>query len=278
MRSAYKIRVKEGARLLGRLISNLDLEPQCEILVPAFSHTDLGVQVLSGGCHPVYVDVDGRGLLSVEAAWRKVKSEFVRRGGAWYHRRRGGRLVALAIAHPGGLTPNLDEVWRFAEELGLLVIDDARGALGARAWARGDWVEAGAAGHVGLASAFGEVYAYASSPRLLEGLPAEEGPETPGHVLRHWFRESLRKLGLASKALPAPPWCEPAGEVALVRGRGSSELWPKAVLVRDVGRCSYRKGSCPNAERLAESLEPVRLPKPQGAELPGTVALAQSIG
>lgn len=275
-----KVRIgHEGIeRALRRLIINLELEPRSEIVVPAFSTTNLGEIVAGAGHVPVYADVDDRGLLDPRAVLKKVRAEFSRDGEFWRHRRRGGRLAGLCIVHPGGLTPDLEAIWELAKELGLVIIDDARGALGARAWAGGRWVEAGAAGEVGVASGFGEAYAYASSPTLLEGLEREEGAETPGYLLRRAWREAVRKVGIGEKALAAPTWCEPAGEFILVVGGGSQSLWPKYLLERKEGRLGYRKGSCPMAEHLAETLEPVRLPKPRAAELPASKALAQSIG
>ncbi len=278
MRAKVRISHKEVGRALRRLIINLDLEPRSEIIVPAFSTTNLGEVIVGAGHVPVYADVDDRGLLDPRAVLKKVRAEYSRDGEFWRHRRRGGRLAALCIVHPGGLTPDLEAIRELARELGLVIIDDARGALGARAWAGGRWVEAGAAGEIGVASGFGEAYAYASSPALLEGLEREEGTEIPSHLLRRAWREAVRKLGIGEKALAAPTWCEPAGEFVLVVGGGSRKLWPKYLLERKEGRLGYRKGSCPMAEHLAETLEPVRLPKPQLSDLLSVRELVQSIG
>ncbi len=286
-RLKIKIRIKPENldEVLRRLILSLNLPMRSEILVPAFSTTNLGEVVEGAGHTPVYVDVDDRGVLDPKAAWRKVKSEYTREGDFWVHRRRGRRLAALGIVHPGGLTPELEAVWELAGELGLKIIDDARGALGAIAWIRpkdgrgeDNWVEAGAAGDVGLASAFGEAYIFVPPGNMPPDIPFEDAESfLSSYELRRIWRAKVRELGLKGKAVLAPTWCEAAGEVILVFGNGSSSLWPRAVLERNGGRCHYRKGSCPNAERLAELLEPVRFTLPEGA-IPGAKALAQSIG
>lgn len=116
------------------------------------------------------------------------------------------------MTHPFGFSPFLDEVEEFAEEHGLVLVDDARGALGSRTWSakRSVWVSAGAGGIAGVASFNSLALALFSDPepmRLMShqlGVLGEDGlrPEAlkelrlAGTRARKSLAERLARSGL----------------------------------------------------------------------------------
>lgn len=109
------------------------LHPGDEVIVPAVAWSTTIAPILQIGCVPVFVDIDPRTL--------NLRPEDL--AGAWSPRTR-----AIFVVHLLGNPVAMDEVMAFAEERGLLVIEDTCESLGSTIGGR----HAGAIGTAGTYS------------------------------------------------------------------------------------------------------------------------------
>lgn len=108
------------------------IEPGLEVIVPAHTYIATALGVLHAGAVPVFCEVDAEtGLIDLDSAAAVV----------------GDRTAAVLPVHLYGQTCPMDEVAAFADRHGLIVIEDAAQAHGAR------WHGANA-GSFGRAAAF----------------------------------------------------------------------------------------------------------------------------
>ncbi|MEO0140352.1 MAG: DegT/DnrJ/EryC1/StrS family aminotransferase [candidate division WOR-3 bacterium] len=268
----------------------MGIGPGCEVMVPAFGRFTPGPEVFSVGARPSYVDVGADIVLTRENLSRKLESEYKREGGFWVHRRRLWRLRAVIMTHPLGFSPFVDEIEDFAEEHGLILVDDARCALGSRIWStkRSAWIYAGSAGRFGVACCNGKGYLMSDDRGLLSLIiaqmrsPGEDGLCTDalkeirleGLRKRRWLSESLATAGIGE--IPRiPNYCQTScSEVLLITEDDRDEIaemitekgflaetdfWPLSVMFSSDRQYGYRKGRCPESEDIARRAIAVRI-------------------
>lgn len=128
----HALAVNSGTAALHLALAALDLEPGDEVLLPSFTFPATANTVLLAGLVPVLVDVEATtfniDITSLEAAL-------------------GPRSKALMPVHQFGLAADMLALDRVAREHGLVIIEDAACAVGARS-------PAGVAGSGGIAGCF----------------------------------------------------------------------------------------------------------------------------
>lgn len=128
----YGIGVGSGTAALTVATIAAGIEPGLEVIVPAHTYIATALGVLHAGAVPVFCDVDAEtGLIDLDSAAAAI----------------GDRTAAVLPVHLYGQTCPMDEVATFADRHGLIVIEDAAQAHGAR------WHGANA-GSFGQAAAF----------------------------------------------------------------------------------------------------------------------------
>ncbi len=274
--------VNNASEALRAVLFGLGLGPYCEVLVPAFGKRTPGPDVTSVGARPSYVDVGPDIVLNRGNLTRKLESEYRRENGMWVHKRRGWVLRGIVMTHPLGFSPFVDEVEEFAAEHGLVLVDDARCALGSRVWStsRSAWISAGTAGSAGIASCNEISLVFSKDPKILElvsmrvktmsgdGVTADTTKEmrVSGMKARKSLSELLVSGGFGE--VPATPnYCQPAcAEVLLITEHDRDDVvdrleetglvaetsfWPQAVMTACDRQFGYRRGRCPESEELA---------------------------
>jgi len=282
--------VLDPSEALRAVLFNLGLGPECEVLVPAFGKHTPGPEVCGVGARPSYVDVGKDIVLNRDNLTRKLEAEYRRENGKWVHRRRGLTLRGIVMTHPFGFAPFLDEVEEFAEEHGLILVDDARGALGSQVWSnsRSAWISAGAGGVAGVASFNGSAFVISSDPELVRIVsaklrdPREEGLSSEAlrdlrisaMRTRRRLREALVSEGLG--AVPETPnYCQTACHEVILVAKGErdeaaerlkeagfiveTDFWPWTVMNSPDRQYGYRKGRCPESEELSRKAIAVRM-------------------
>ena len=130
--AGHGICVTNGEAALRVPLEALELEPGDEVIVPAYTFVASATAVLQAGLVPVFADVDGDGL-GLDAA--SVRAAI------------GPRTRVIMPVHIGGVPAEMDALSAVAEEHGLVLLEDAAQAWGAR------WRERGV-GAIGLAGGF----------------------------------------------------------------------------------------------------------------------------
>ncbi|MGC8893251.1 MAG: DegT/DnrJ/EryC1/StrS family aminotransferase [candidate division WOR-3 bacterium] len=281
--------VRDANAALRVALFGLGLGPDCEVLVPAFGKHTPGPDVFSVGARPSYVDVGEDIVLNRGNLTRKLESEYRRENGVWVHKRRGWVLRGIVMTHPLGFSPFVNEVEEFAAEHGLVLVDDARGALGSRVWSasRSTWICAGSGGTVGVASSESASFLVSKDPELLMlvsmhvktaefyDMNAEAMKELriAGAQARKSIGEILSRAGLGN-VLETPNYCQSAcREVLLIAEHdrdeamdrleeagfiAESNFYPQAIMEACERQFGYRKGRCPDSEELARRAIAVR--------------------
>jgi perosamine synthetase len=114
---AHPVAVNSGTSALHLALAIAGIGPGDEVIVPAQTFVATGLVVLHQGARPVFADVDpATGNLAVDDLGRRLTP----------HTR------AIVPVHWGGLPCDLQEIADFASGHGLVVIEDAAHALGAR--------------------------------------------------------------------------------------------------------------------------------------------------
>jgi len=126
----HAVAVGSGTDALAFALLARGIGPGDDVLVPAFSFIASASCVMRTGARPVFADVDDDGLLDLGDAARKLTP----------------RTRALVAVQLYGQMTDPDAVEAFAAEHGLVVVEDAAQALGARSGSR-------RCGSVGQASA-----------------------------------------------------------------------------------------------------------------------------
>lgn len=121
--------VGSGTAALTLALVAAGVEAGDEVIVPAHTYIATALGVLHAGAIPVFCDVDGdTGLIDLQSAAEVVSS----------------RTVGVIPVHLYGQVADMKAVQRFARRHGLLVVEDAAQAHGAR-W---EGARAGSLGHV----------------------------------------------------------------------------------------------------------------------------------
>ncbi len=122
----FAIAVANGTAALHVALHAAGVGPGDEVIVPAFTFAASANAVLATGALPVFADIGDDYLLDLDGA-ASMLSE---------------RTAAVMPVHLYGLMADMDQMWAFASERGLALIEDAAQAHLAR---RGPWT-AGTAG------------------------------------------------------------------------------------------------------------------------------------
>ncbi len=274
--------VVDASVAMRAVLFGLGFGPACEVLVPAFGKNTPGPDVASVGARPSYVDVGPDIVLNRGNLTRKIESEYRRENGQWVHKRRGWTLRGIVMTHPFGFSPFVDEVEEFAAEHGLILVDDARCALGSRVWStsRSAWISPGTCGSAGVISSRDCSFVVSGNPDLLR-IVSMHAKSAEGNFLDTESIKELRISGMrARKSLSetlgrarvgeipeTPNYCQPAcPEVLLVAGDDRDEVaerleetgfsvetdfWPQKVMSACDRQFGYRRGRCPDSEDLA---------------------------
>jgi len=274
--------VRDSSAALRTTLFSLGLGPTCEVMLAAFGKHTPAPEISGVGARPSYVDVGPDIVLNRGNLTRKLESEYRRENGSWVHKRRGWTLRGVVMTHPLGFSPFVDEVEEFAAEHGLILVDDARGALGSRVWStsRSAWISAGASGVAGVVSFNGTAFVLSANPDLLrlvssqveiangDGVCPEALKELrlSGLRVRKSLCETLACTGLGE--IPETPnYCQAAcPEVILLSNDDRDEVadrleeagfvvdtdfWPRSVMDASDRQYGYRKGRCPESEELS---------------------------
>jgi dTDP-4-amino-4,6-dideoxygalactose transaminase len=282
--------VRDSSRAMRATLFSLGLGPACEVMLAAFGKHTPAPEISGVGARPSYVDVGPDIVLNRGNLTRKMESEYRRENGSWVHKRRGWVLRGVVMTHPLGFSPFADEVEEFAAEHGLVLVDDARGALGSRAWStsRSAWISAGAGGVAGVVSFNGTGFVLSTNPELVnlvssqvesldgDGVCPEALKELrlSGMRARKSLSETLACAGLGE--IPETPnYCQTAcPEVILITSGERDEaadrleemgfvvetdFWPRSIMDASDRQFGYRKGRCPESEELSRKALAVSL-------------------
>ena len=282
--------VKNSYKALRAILFSLGIGPECEVMVSAFGKYTPGPEICSVGARPSYVDVGPDIVLNRGNLTRKLEAEYRREKGSWVHKRRGWKLRGIVMTHPLGFSPFVDEIEEFAMEHGLILVDDARCALGSRTWStsRSAWIEAGASGVAGVASFNKKAFVFSANRELFRLVSMQvdisDGdavyPETlkelrlSGTRTRKSLSETLGRAGLG-EVLETPNYCQAScPEVILMTSDNRDEIvdrleemgfivdddfWPLTIMNAPDRQYGYRKGRCPESEELSRRALAVRL-------------------
>ncbi|PNE37309.1 DegT/DnrJ/EryC1/StrS family aminotransferase [Streptomyces noursei] len=104
-----------GTAALHSMYAAAGIGPGDEVIVPALTFHATATPLFHLGAHPVLADVDGRGQLDLVDAGRRIT----------------GRTKAVVAVHLWGLPEDMDALVSFADEHGLMLLEDGSHAHGA---------------------------------------------------------------------------------------------------------------------------------------------------
>ncbi|MFC4516308.1 DegT/DnrJ/EryC1/StrS family aminotransferase [Streptomyces ehimensis] len=104
-----------GTAALHSMYAAAGIGPGDEVIVPALTFHATATPLFHLGAHPVLADVDDRGQLDLDAAARRITA----------------RTKAVIAVHLWGLPEDMDTLVSFADEHGLLLLEDGSHAHGA---------------------------------------------------------------------------------------------------------------------------------------------------
>ncbi len=169
--AAYCVGVASGTAALGLMLQAYGVGPGDEVIVPAHTFIASALAVAHVGATPVLCDVlEGTGLIDPDAARAEV----------------GPRTAAILAVHLYGQVCDMEAIEAFAKPHGLLVLEDAAQAHGARYRGR-------RAGSLGTAAAF----SFYPSKNL--GALGDGGAVTTDDPLLAVRLRRLRNLGQRAK-------------------------------------------------------------------------------
>ncbi|HET6208870.1 MAG TPA: DegT/DnrJ/EryC1/StrS family aminotransferase, partial [Jatrophihabitans sp.] len=113
----YCLAVSNGTAALALALAAAGVQPGDEVIVPALSFIASGLAPLHIGAVPVFVDIDPDSFNATVATIEAAITE---------------RTTAVVVVHLHGLPADLDQILALADRRGLLVIEDAAQAQGAR--------------------------------------------------------------------------------------------------------------------------------------------------
>ncbi|WP_116210025.1 DegT/DnrJ/EryC1/StrS family aminotransferase [Streptomyces olivoreticuli] len=104
-----------GTAALHSMYAAAGIGPGDEVIVPALTFHATATPLFHLGAHPVLADVDDRGQLDLDAAARRITA----------------RTKAVVAVHLWGLPEDMDALVSFADEHGLMLMEDGSHAHGA---------------------------------------------------------------------------------------------------------------------------------------------------
>jgi perosamine synthetase len=111
----YGVFANNGTLALYLGLKAIDIGPGDEVIVPDFTFIASANAVVMAGATPIFCDINEDDLqINIEDCHKLISS----------------RTKAIMPVHLYGFSANMDDVMRFAEQHGLLVIEDAAQALG----------------------------------------------------------------------------------------------------------------------------------------------------
>jgi dTDP-4-amino-4,6-dideoxygalactose transaminase len=154
--TAQSVGVGNGTDALHLTLRALDIGPGCDVIVPANTFVATVEAVVLAGARPRFADVDANSLLLTPETIEAAITPWTR---------------ALIVVHLYGQTPDMDAIVACAERHGLILVEDAAQAHGARWGSR----RAGSFGVAGCFSfypgknlgAFGDAGAVVTSDEVL---------------------------------------------------------------------------------------------------------------
>lgn len=165
--TAHSLAVSNGTAALSLALAAAGIQPGDEVIVPALSFIASGLAPLHIGAVPVFVDIDPD---TFNASAETIEQAIT------------DRTRAVVVVHLHGLPADLDQIQAVADRRGLLVIEDAAQAQGARYHDR-------VVGSFGLVSSF--------SLNVAKNLPTcgEGGLINTDDPALHRRAEMLRQFG-----------------------------------------------------------------------------------
>jgi len=115
--TAYCVAVDNGTAALSLALAAAGVQPGDEVIVPALSFIASGLAPLHIGAVPVFVDIDPDTFNATAETIENAITE---------------RTRAIVVVHLHGLPVDLDQILALARRRGLLVVEDAAQAQGAR--------------------------------------------------------------------------------------------------------------------------------------------------
>jgi len=155
-----------GTDALWLALVSAGVQPGDQILTTPFSFFASASAVARAGARPVFVDIDP---LTFNLDPHQVES--------FLHSGRRDKLRALLPVHLYGQCADMDSLRRLADEFGLLLIEDAAQAIGAR-WGKQS------AGSIGVSAAFSFYPTKNLSAYGEAGLVTTSNPDTAAHMRR----------------------------------------------------------------------------------------------
>ena len=138
-RTRHAIACASGTDALLLPLMAMDLKPEDEVIVPAFTFFATAGTVHNAGGRPVFVDIEPDTFNLSPAAVEAAMTP---------------RTRAIIVVHLFGQMASLERILPIAERHGLSVIEDAAQAIGARRRMAGEWRMAGELGWAGTLSFF----------------------------------------------------------------------------------------------------------------------------
>ncbi|HST48449.1 DegT/DnrJ/EryC1/StrS family aminotransferase [Jatrophihabitans sp.] len=225
--TAHCLAVSNGTTALSLALAVAGVQPGDEVIVPALSFIASGLAPLHIGAVPVFVDIDPDTFnVSADTVERAITE----------------RTRAIVVVHLHGLPADLDQIMAVADRHGLLVLEDAAQAQGARYHDR-------VVGSFGLVSSF-SLNVAKNLPTCGEGgLINTDDPRLyrRAEMLRQ-FGETLAGPSERSYVSHLPGWNHKPNAIQCAFARAQLGRFEATMKIRDA-----------NVERLLASL----------AELPG---------
>jgi dTDP-4-amino-4,6-dideoxygalactose transaminase len=135
----HAVACASGTDALLLAVRALELEPEAEVVVPAFTFFATAGAVWNAGAKPVFVDID--------AATFNMTAETIAPALT-------PRTRAVVVVHLFGQMAPMEPILELARAQGLAVIEDAAQSIDAAQRLQGEWLSAGAAGDIGCFSFF----------------------------------------------------------------------------------------------------------------------------
>jgi dTDP-4-amino-4,6-dideoxygalactose transaminase len=135
----HAVACASGTDALLLAVRGLELEPDAEVVVPAFTFFATAGAVWNAGARPVFADIDPETFNLTPATIEAVLTP---------------RTRAVIVVHLFGQMADMGPILELARERGLAVIEDAAQSIDAAQELDGEWRQAGSLGDVGAFSFF----------------------------------------------------------------------------------------------------------------------------
>jgi aminotransferase in exopolysaccharide biosynthesis len=131
----------------------LNIEKNCEVIVPTLTFIAAVNPVRYVGAHPVFMDCDDSLCMDMEKLERFLERECIKENGEIKNKLTGRKIKAILVVHIFGNMADMEMLMDIARRYSLFVIEDATEALGTR-YTKGKFKgkHAGTMGDIGVYS------------------------------------------------------------------------------------------------------------------------------